>query len=64
MVHISASQIYTHYINPVSFETIFEISILFIQGSLNYPFGEMKHYKCIVNLKDFRFNSALFGVVI
>ena len=24
----------------------------------------MKHYKCIVNLKDFRFNSALFGVVI
>ena len=24
--------------------------------------GEMKHYKCMVNLKDFPFNSALFGL--
>ena len=35
----------------------------YYRGSLNYPFGGIKECKCMVNLKDFPWNSALFGVV-
>ena len=39
---------------------------LLFQGSLKLPIWEEwnMHYKCMVNLKDFAFNSALFGLVI
>ncbi len=34
------------------------------QGSLNYLFGGIKQCKCLVILRDFLYNSALFGLVI
>ena len=39
---------------------------LLFQGSLKLPIWEEwnMHYKCMVNLNDFAFNSALFGLVI
>ena len=36
---------------------------LTLQGSFNYPFGGIKQCKCMIILRDFSYNSALFGLV-
>ena len=52
------------YVDYSAIQNLFRSSDLFEQGSLNYPFqGESNNAHFMVILKDFPYNSALFGLV-